>query len=298
MNILTFRNEVYKMNDCDKKQFELFRMGAENYYKLYCKNREKEYFEKEQEYLEPDGFDGSEDEKIFFDEWAYISLSDITELYSELGKKIEDEYEQVPLRQNINGELYCPIDFKNAYKIVQGQLDDIDFCYGLLVLISKISKKQKIYQEYVVHVKEILKKCELEECEKILGNIKKKAFIAMWFDDSMKKARENINEAIKSCGYEPMLIDMKEHNNQIVPEIFKEIEDSEFVIADLTGHRGGVYYEAGYAMAKGKTVILSCRNGEDTHFDVAQINTIYWQNEEDLFERLMRRIKATVGENK
>ena len=90
---------------------------------------------------------------------------------------------------------------------------------------------------------------------------------------------------------------MKEHNNQIVPEIFKEIDDSEFVIADLTGHRGGVYYEAGYAMAKEKTVILSCRDGENTHFDVAQINTIYWQNEDDLFERLIRRIKATVGEN-
>ena len=36
-------------------------------------------------------------------------------------------------------------------------------------------------------------------------------------------------------------------------------EESAFVIADLTGGRGGVYYEAGYAMAKGKQIILSCK---------------------------------------
>ena len=41
----------------------------------------------------------------------------------------------------------------------------------------------------------------------------------------------------------------EEHNNQIVPEIFYEIRQSNYIIADLTGHRNGVYYEAGYAEA-------------------------------------------------
>lgn len=176
--------------------------------------------------------------------------------------------------------------------------DDIEFCYGILCLVKQIDVSYRyMYQRFVKKIFSGLREFELEECLALMNPDTKKVFVAMWFDGSMKKARENINEAIRSCGYEPMLIDMKEHNNQIVPEIFKEIDASEFVIADLTGHRGGVYYEAGYAMAKGKTVILSCRNGEETHFDVAQINTIYWQNEDDLFERLMRRIKATVGES-
>ena len=133
----------------------------------------------------------------------------------------------------------------------------------------------------------------------MIDNTKKKAFVAMWFDDSMKKARGQIRAAIKECGYEPMIINMKEYNNQIAPEIFKEIDDSEFVVADLTGQRNGVYYEAGYAMGKNKELILCCNKEEeeDIHFDVKQINTILWKNEQDLKERLKKRIKATIGEN-
>lgn len=291
MNKQTFRDKVSKMYNLE--QFKLFRIGAENYYNLYCKKREKEYFEKEKEFVDPERFTGSEVEELFLNDWAYISLSDITELYSQLEVKIEGEL-QAPLRQNIDGELYYPEDFNNAYKLVQSQKEDIDYCYGLLCLIAKISEGQKIYEEYVKNVKKLLKEYGLEECERMLSNIKK-VFIAMWFDDSMKNARGQIMAAIKSCGYEPMTIDIKEHNNQIVPEIFKEIEDSKFVVADLTGHRGGVYYEAGYAIAKNKELILCCKDGEKTHFDVAQINTIFWKNEQELKEKLAKRIKATIG---
>ena len=69
-----------------------------------------------------------------------------------------------------------------------------------------------------------------------------------------------------------------------------------FVIADLTGQRGGVYYETGYAVAKDKLLILSCKKSteEKPHFDVAQINTIFWEDEGNLYSRLTKRIKATI----
>lgn len=128
---------------------------------------------------------------------------------------------------------------------------------------------------------------------------KKQAFIAMWFDKngSMEDTRATIINAITDSGYLPMIIDIKEHNNQIVPEIFYEIRQSNFVIADLTGHRNGVYYEAGYAEALGKPVILSCKESDfdNRHFDVAQKNTIVWKDQEDLYKRLVDRITATVG---
>ena len=202
------------------------------------------------------------------------------------------------LRQIIDGEVYYPESFNDAYKLVQNQKEDIDFCYELLVLIAKMPEGQKNYEEYVKNVKELLKGYGLEECERRLSN-NKKVIVAMWFDDSMKKARGQIMSAIRSCGYEPMPIDMKEHNNQIVAEIFKEIEDSKFVVADLTGQRGGVYYEAGYAVAKNKELILCCNKEEekDIHFDVKQKNTIFWKNEQELKERLAKRIKATIGVN-
>lgn len=296
MNLKEFKESAMDLENY-KEKFESFRIWAENYYKLYRKNRELAYMEEVQDYMDPDEFEGSEEEQYFLYDWGMVLLNDAVKLFSELGIRVDNDFEKIPLREDIDGVLYYPQDFTNLYKIVNDQVDDIDFFYGLLILISQIQESQKIYKNYVVDIKKGIKKYGLEICEKeIIGN-RKKVFIAIWFNESMEEARKIIIKAIKLCGYEPMIIDIKEHNNQIVPEIFKEIEDSEFVIADLTGHRGGVYYEAGYAMARNKEVILSCKEGESTHFDVAQINTIYWKEEVDLYERLIKRIKATIGTN-
>lgn len=136
----------------------------------------------------------------------------------------------------------------------------------------------------------------IEELQRAYRN-SNTAFVAMWFDDTMDGAREAIKQAVEACGYQLRIIDEKEHNNQIVPEIFYEIKQSRFVISDLTGHRTGVYYEAGFAEGIGKQVILTCRQDdfEKRHFDVAQKSTVIWADKDDLKERLIKRIVATVG---
>ncbi|MNC45741.1 Nucleoside 2-deoxyribosyltransferase [compost metagenome] len=123
-------------------------------------------------------------------------------------------------------------------------------------------------------------------------------FVAMSFAEDMRQAKISIMNAINAFEHRPMIIDMKEHNNQIVPEIFYEIDKSEFVVADLTHQRTGVYYEAGYAVGKGKQVILTCKESDfkDRHFDVSQVNTIVWKDESDLEEKLKTRIEAMLGE--
>lgn len=130
----------------------------------------------------------------------------------------------------------------------------------------------------------------------------KQGFVAMWFTDSMKDVRAAINEVFLETGYNKMIIDEKQHNNQIVPEILYEIQNSDFVVADLTGNRNGVYYEAGYALGLGKPVILltdstKIKEGNDNvpHFDVAQVNQIRYENIEDLKKQLFNRITATIG---
>lgn len=123
-----------------------------------------------------------------------------------------------------------------------------------------------------------------------------KIFIAICFDDDLLPIRKSIKNVISSCSCEPSIIDEKQFNGHIVPEIFSEIKDSKFAIADLTKHRSGVYYEAGYAEGLGKEVILTCRKSdfEKTHFDVAQKNTILWENKEDLEKKLKVRITETL----
>lgn len=125
-------------------------------------------------------------------------------------------------------------------------------------------------------------------------------FIAMSFRDETQNIREAFRTAIKESGYTERIIDEKEHNNQIVPEIFYEIERSKFVVVDVTYPNYGAYYEAGYAQALGKQVIICCRKEEfdsldkKPHFDIAQKATVVWEDETDLIARLKKRIEATV----
>jgi hypothetical protein len=103
-------------------------------------------------------------------------------------------------------------------------------------------------------------------------------FIAMWFNPEMNTASEQIHRAITDAGFSPIRIDNHPSNNKICDEIIAEIRKSKFVVCDFTGQRGGVYFEAGYAMGLGLPVIWLCRKDyfKDLHFDTRQYNHIEW----------------------
>ena len=136
----------------------------------------------------------------------------------------------------------------------------------------------------------------IDDLQKNMTN-SKQAFVAMPFSDETKKIREAIRKGVEKAGYIVQIIDEKEHNKQIVPEILYEIRKSKFLIAELTGHNTGVYYEAGYAEGLGKEVILVCNTkafGEKGHFDIKQKSSILWNTEDEITEKLYKRIIATV----
>ncbi|MGC3989608.1 MAG: hypothetical protein QM796_08020 [Chthoniobacteraceae bacterium] len=126
------------------------------------------------------------------------------------------------------------------------------------------------------------------------------AFVAMWFDPQLTEAWKGpITRGVRKAGYEPFRVDQKEHNNDVSDEIIAAIRTSKFVLADFTGHRGGVYYEAGFAAGLGKEVIRTVRKDHvgAIHFDTRQLNHIIW-DVDDLanFENaITNRIIATVG---
>ena len=126
-----------------------------------------------------------------------------------------------------------------------------------------------------------------------------KVFVAMWFNPEMDPAyAQGIKLAIEDdCGYTAIKIDTKEFLGDIVDEIIAEIRESRFVVADFTGQRHGVYYEAGYARGMGLPVISTCRNDEieKLHFDTSQQNHIDWKTPGELRERLANRIRAVIG---
>ena len=123
------------------------------------------------------------------------------------------------------------------------------------------------------------------------------AFVAMWFDKSMDACyRDGLKPALEAVGYQPIRIDREHFNNKIDDEIIARIRQSGLLVADMTGHRQGVYFEAGFAAGLGIDVIYTCRADhiEKAHFDTRQYNHITWQDPADLKAQLINRIEATL----
>lgn len=123
------------------------------------------------------------------------------------------------------------------------------------------------------------------------------AFVAMWFDDEMKEAQERgFEAALTEAGFTPLVMNNVEHDEKIDDRIIAEIRKSGLIVADFTGGRGGVYYEAGFARGLGIKVISTCRKDwmKQLHFDTRQYNHIEWETPEELKEKLLARIEANI----
>lgn len=149
----------------------------------------------------------------------------------------------------------------------------------------------------------------------------KRCFVAMWFDEAiLDRVAPYIIDAIVKTGFEPFISRDQEHNDDICDSIVAGINNSRLLIADFTGQRPSVYFEAGMAMGLGIPVIWTCRedwfnnqviikkevtlNGKKesvdlcdeghVHFDVNHYKFIVWKNGEDLCKKLIDRIEATL----
>lgn len=160
-------------------------------------------------------------------------------------------------------------------------------------------------------------------------------FVAMWFnpgemgkvyEKAIKPAIEHREDESLEPRFKSIRIDNVEHINDINDEIIATIRRSRFMVCDLTGYRGGVYFEAGFAYGLGLPVIYTCRKDwtkeqilrtkskkqvkdlydenmkpirirkEGVHFDLAHMNRIEWEEDrlDDFRNTLENRIKAVI----
>ena len=133
------------------------------------------------------------------------------------------------------------------------------------------------------------------------STVSNQAFVAMWFDPQMDEVYENgIAPAIVASGYDAKIINRDLTVDKIDDAIIAEIRRAKFVVADFThgalGARGGVYFEAGFAMGLGIPVIFTCRDDmvDKLHFDTRQYAHIVWTNPDDLRLQLQARIEARI----
>lgn len=130
-------------------------------------------------------------------------------------------------------------------------------------------------------------------------------FVAMWFGDKgtestaqMKAVYSAISRGVQDAGYKAMRVDLVEHNQYIMNRILGDIRAAPFIVADFTGHRHGVYYEAAFARGLGREVVCCCRadNLSEAHFDTRQLNHILWDVPEQISDRVCSRIRGTIGQ--
>lgn len=135
-----------------------------------------------------------------------------------------------------------------------------------------------------------------EELEQTTAH-SKQAFVATWFDEQMNEAYEcGILPALEETGWESLWLKLTKDCGKIDDQITAGIMQSGLMIADFTGHRPSVYFEAGLAKGLGIPTILMCKedekDSENAGFDVEHYRHIYWTEPAQLKRKLVDFIGA------
>lgn len=123
------------------------------------------------------------------------------------------------------------------------------------------------------------------------------AFVAMSYEASLNDAWERgFKATLHALGYDPVRVDREEHNEKVDDYMIARIRESAILIADATGHRNNVHWEAGFALGLGIPVIWTCRQDEieKASFDTRQYHHVTWTDPDDLAKKLRARIEATI----
>lgn len=96
------------------------------------------------------------------------------------------------------------------------------------------------------------------------------AFVLMPFDAAFDDIYKlGIKETAEKLGIRAERVDEQIfHKENILERIYSQIDAADLIIADLTGRNPNVFYETGYAHAKGKLCLLLTSKADDIPFDL------------------------------
>lgn len=113
--------------------------------------------------------------------------------------------------------------------------------------------------------------------------------------NSDKLLKYIISPVCETCGFKAERVDKQNDANSITQTIIDSLENSDLVIADISGHNPNVFYEMGYRARTKKPMIHLRKKGENIPFDVNAIRTFdYDLTDLDSVEEIKERLKKTI----
>jgi nucleoside 2-deoxyribosyltransferase len=117
------------------------------------------------------------------------------------------------------------------------------------------------------------------------------AFVLMPFDPAFDDIyRLGVKETAEKLGIRAERVDEQIfHKENILERIYGQIDAADLIIADLTGRNPNVFYETGYAHAKGKVCLLLTSKADDIPFDLKHHrHLIYGDSIQNLRQALLK----------
>jgi nucleoside 2-deoxyribosyltransferase len=130
------------------------------------------------------------------------------------------------------------------------------------------------------------------------------AFVLMPFESKFTDIYQfGIRETATRLGITAERVDEQIfHKENILERIYNQINSADFIISDMTDRNPNVFYETGYAHAKGKLCLLLTSNADDIPFDLKHHRHIIYgssiQNLRQSLENDLVAIKAEVSNRK
>jgi hypothetical protein len=178
-------------------------------------------------------------------------------------------------------------------------------CRGATITLSEIGKNR--YFRYTVEdntyprghggLRTVRTQARFASLQKS-GPSKLKVFVVMPLTTSLNFVYETIERVLAEHS-DPELtcyrVDKLLTSIPIIEDIKKLLTTADLIIADLTDGNPNVYYEAGFAHALGKKVILIAQDGTDLKFNVRHIRIHFYKDPEDLRRKLKKAIDQTLA---
>ncbi len=124
------------------------------------------------------------------------------------------------------------------------------------------------------------------------------AFVLMPFNEKFSDLYKfGIKEPAAELNILAERVDEQIYTEGILERIYRQIDLADIIIADMTGQNPNVFYEVGYAHAKGKMCILLTSTADDIPFDLKHHrHIVYGDSINFLREKILEELKWAKGE--